>query len=135
MKKHIVSRRSFLRVGALGGLACARPALGQPGGAVRRESRALPLGQDYTVAVQVPEKGLFVHDPAMTILPNGKFVVAAPIWRRPARPAERNKYVVVTRSDDKGRTWRPLCEKPWAEAALFVHENRLYMFTRHAPWP
>src|ERR1044071_3161146 len=128
MKKATVSRRHFLQTSVLGGLAAATPALGQSS-TVRQELRARPLGQDFTIAVQVPEKGTFVHDPAMTILPSGNFVVAAPIWRRPARPSERNKYIVFARSDDKGRTWQKLGEKPWAEAALYVHEGRLYLFT------
>jgi hypothetical protein len=136
MNSNSVSRRQFLRATAIGGVVSTAPILTQDATAAvsSHHGRAKPLAQEYTIATKVPEKGFFVHDPAMTVLPNGKFVVASPIWRRPARPSERNKYIAVSVSEDKGRTWTKVCEKPWAEAALYVIEKRLYMFTQLATW-
>lgn len=85
-----------------------------------------PLGQNYVVVTQVPDANYFIHDPAMTILPNGCLVVAAPVWGR----KKKARAIHVSRSKDGGKTWTKVCEKPWSEATLYVHEGRLYMFTQ-----
>ena len=93
-----------------------------------------PLGQDYVVVTQVPDKNHFIHDPAMTILPTGCLIVAAPVWgrgpRNPVVSDDKWRSIVVSRSKDGGKTWTKVSEKPWSEATLFVHEGRLYMFTQ-----
>lgn len=127
-----MERRDFLKLTAAGSvvsaagsgpraLAAAKPASSGP----------TPLAQDYVVVTKVPDNSHFIHDPGMTILPNGKLVVCAPCWRRPARPEDVNKFVSIIVSNDHGKTWETVCKKDYAEGALFVHENRLYLFTQH----
>lgn len=133
MSSHGLSRRRFLASAAAGGLVSAAPSLSRAASRPSSSSRGFsqPLAQDYVEVIRVPDKVHFVHDPAMTILPNGHFVVAAPIWRRPARTDDVNKVVQVAVSEDKGRTWRIVCEKPYAEATLFPYKGKLYLFTQH----
>src|SRR5262245_5388963 len=111
MNSNLISRRRFLGTTAAGGLAVTVPAAVQgasPAPAAGRRNE--PLAQDYTIATKVPGSGHFVHDPAMTILANGKLVVAAPVWRRPPSTTDANKVVAFSLSEDRGKTWKTVCE-------------------------
>ena len=125
-----LTRRHFLHRGAaLGSVArvtTSAVAADDAGKDMSRTPRNQPLGQDYVVVTQVPDENHFIHDPAMTILPNGHLIGAAPVWGR----KNKNRVIHVSRSKDGGKTWTKICEKPWSEATLYVHEYRLYMFTQ-----
>jgi hypothetical protein len=134
---NFITRRHFVQTAAAlssSAGATASAVAAEPGNGKIRTALNQPLGQDYVVVTQVPDKNHFIHDPAMTILPNGHLIVAAPVWgrgpRSPAVSQDKWRSVVVSRSKDRGKTWTKVCEKPWSEATLFVHEGRLYMFTQ-----
>jgi hypothetical protein len=130
---NLVSRRHFIQTAAalssLAGVTASAVAADDAGKDKDKPQTALnqPLGQDYVVVTQVPDKEHFIHDPAMTILPNGCLIVAAPVW---GRGKNKDRAIHVSRSQDGGKTWTKVCEKPWCEATLYVHEGRLYMFTQ-----
>lgn len=70
----------------------------------------------------------FFHDPGLTRMDDGALIVAAPQWqfmRFGGRLTCR-----VARSDDGGRTWAELIELPYADAAPFVVDGKLYMFVQ-----
>jgi hypothetical protein len=127
---NLVSRRHFLQTAAalssLAGVTTSAVAADDAGKDKTRTPLNQPLGQDYVVVTQVPDENHFIHDPGMTILPNGHLIVAAPVWGR----KNKNRAIFVSRSKDGGKTWTKVCEKPWSEATLYVHEGRLYMFTQ-----
>ena len=149
---NFVTRRHFIQTAAaLSSLAGATASAAAADDTAKDKSRTAlnqPLGEDYVVVTQVPDKTYFIHDPAMAMLPNGCLVVAAPVWPRSpefialsnaleGRSAaevpvqkERKFSIVVSRSKDGGKTWTRVYEKPpgWGEVALYVHEGRLYMF-------
>jgi len=92
-----------------------------------------PLAQDYSVVTKVPDSKHFVHDPGLTILPNGHLIVCAPIWSRGAYETSKeaeDKVVRVYRSTDGGKSWEQRCTKTWAESTLFPYEGKLYMFVQ-----
>jgi hypothetical protein len=124
------SRRHFLQSAAalssLAGVTTSAVAADDAGKDKTRTPLNQSLGQDYVVVTQVPDEIHFIHDPAMTILPNGHLIVAAPVWGR----KKKTRAIHVSRSKDGGKTWTKVCEKPWSEATLYVHEGRLYMFTQ-----
>jgi hypothetical protein len=134
---NFITRRHFVQtaaaLGSAAGATTSAVAADEGKGKVRTALNQ-PLGQDYVVVTQVPDKDHFIHDPAMTILPNGCLIVAAPVWgrgpRTPGASQDKLRSVVVSRSKDRGKTWTKVCEKPWSEATLFVHEGRLYLFTQ-----
>jgi hypothetical protein len=127
---NFVTRRHFLQsaaaLGTLAGATASAVAADDAGKDKSRTPLGQPLGQDYMVVTQVPDANHFIHDPAMTILPNGCLIVAAPVWGR----KNKTRAIFVSRSKDGGKTWTKVCEKPWSEATLYVHEDRLYMFTQ-----
>ncbi|NQT83526.1 exo-alpha-sialidase [bacterium] len=122
------SRRRFIQTAAaLGSLAAvpASAAVDDTGKDKSRTAPNQPLAQDYVVAFRVPHKHA-VMGPAMAVLPDGKYVAAVEIKDY----ARNTLYIAVLLSQDKGKTWEKVCEKPWASAHLFLYDNRLYMFTR-----
>ena len=127
---NFVTRRHFLQsaaaLGTLAGATASAVAADDAGKDKSRTPLSQPLGQDYVVVTQVPDANHFIHDPALTILPNGCLIVAAPVWGR----KKKTRAIFVSRSKDGGKTWTKVCEKPWSEATLYVHEDRLYMFTQ-----
>jgi len=127
---NFVSRRHFLQSAAalssLAGVTASAVAADDTGKDKPRTPLKQSLGQDYVVVTQVPDENHFIHDPALTILPNGCLIVAAPVWGR----KKKTRAIYVSRSKDGGKTWTKVCEKPWSEATLYVHEGRLYMFTQ-----
>jgi hypothetical protein len=131
-----ISRRQFIQTAAAGGALTAAPALtrAEPASTPAANGWSAPFAQDYVVVTKVPDSNHFVHDPGITILPNGHLVVATPIWARPSRTKAGDKVVRVILSTDRGRTWTQVAEKPWAETAMHVHEGKLYMFTQHKTW-
>jgi hypothetical protein len=125
-----VSRRHFIQTAAalssLAGTTASAVAADDAGKDKPRTPLNQPLGQDYVVVTQVPDENHFIHDPAMTILPNGCLVVAAPVWGR----KKKSGAIFVSRSKDGGKTWTKVCEKrDRDDVALYVHDGRLYMFT------
>ncbi len=139
MTPNPTTRRQFIQTTAAICGAAGAPAVVGADNADSTELRTplnQPLGQDYVVVTQVPDRTFFVHDPALAILPSGCLIVAAPVWRRNPRrtdiaiPTDNKRSIFISRSVDGGKTWSKVCEKPWSEATLFVHEGRLYMFTQ-----
>jgi hypothetical protein len=130
-----VSRRHFLQsasiFGMLAGATANAVAADDTGKDKPRTALNQPVAQDYVVVTQVPDKNHFIHDPALTILPNGHLIVAAPVWARGAHESSKkaeDKVVRVYRSTDGGKSWAQRCEKPWAESTLFPYQGKLYMF-------
>jgi len=127
-------RRDFVKT-ITGGLAAALPfsasrsirAADDAGG---KDAR----GQDYTVVYHVPDKGHFVHDPGMILLPGGKLLAAVPCWSRTtahaAAGAESPFRLHVVWSTDRGATWQKINELPYADATPFLCEGKLYMFVQ-----
>lgn len=106
---------------------------GKIGDYIQRESSPFdpPLAQDYTIAAEVPSLGYFVHDPGMIRLPNGDFLSFSPCWKRPAGVGKReDAHVIVTRSQDGGKTWERMPDLPYAEATPFLAQDKLYLFTQ-----
>jgi hypothetical protein len=106
------------------------------------------LAQDYTAVTKVPSTNFFIHDPSMTILPDGSYIAFSPLWSREitsttGTPQNINNFqidtirtrladkVVVSKSHDKGQTWEDICTLPYAEATPLVFEGILYLFTQH----
>src|SRR6266545_264523 len=84
------------------------------------------LAQDYTIAASAPDaSSSFMHDPGMTVLPDGAILVAAPCWSRTVQ------QTFMARSADGGQTWERLQTLPHSDATPFVHDGKLYMFV----WP
>jgi hypothetical protein len=128
---NFVSRRHFIQTAAalssLAGVTTSAVAADDAGKDKPLTALNQPLGQDHVVVTQVPDENHFIHDPALTILPNGHLIVAAPVW---GRKNNNNRAIFVSRSKDGGKTWSKVCEKPdWDDVALYVHDGRLYMFT------
>ena len=99
------------------------------------------------MVTQVPDKTYFIHDPAMTMLPNGCLVVATPVWPRSPEFIALSKALEgraplqfqfrrtesfpsssrATRMEGR-RGPRSARSRGAAILALYVHEGRLYMF-------
>lgn len=137
----VVSRRNFLKAsGSCLALAvaarttdAATPASSAAKSGARPAGFAAPLAQDYTVITKVVDhvKTFFVN-PAFTQLPSGTFVSA--VARDPRDREARNRGIgsdiVVSRSDDRGVTWKDAAVLPSKElvgVCLFVHEGKLYL--------
>ena len=147
-----ITRRRFLAAGggclaaAAGGtLAHAAQTSephGRPKAPARRSGMAVPLAQDYKVVEEVADstRSFFVN-PGFAQLPSGSFVgVAArdPRQRPPAGTTGPGSDVVVSRSGDRGQTWKEVACLPMKElvgTTLFVHERRLYLLIapKHIP--
>ncbi|MDR1931619.1 MAG: glycoside hydrolase [Spirochaetales bacterium] len=106
------------------------------------------LAQDYVTVTKVPNGDFFIHDPGMTVLPDGSYIAFSPLWSRKVSSAiERPKIInnfqidtirtrladklIVSKSYDKGKTWEDICSLPYAEATPIVFEDVLYLFTQH----
>lgn len=100
------------------------------GQAARLQSKV--LAQEHTVVANVPDFDSFIHDPGMVILPSGTIVVASPCWQRGG--SERRKYTLMARSFDGGKTWEQLDRLPYADAAPFYVNGRLFMFVQREHW-
>lgn len=112
---------------------------------MQTKSRIL-LANDYTVAAQVPDEDYFIHDPGMTVLPDGSYIVFSPCWSRKKASADNGQtknfqidehrqrladHLIISKSYDKGKTWTKVCELPYAEATPIVHDGILYLFTQY----
>lgn len=106
----------------------------------------VPLANDYTVAAQVPSEQYFVHDPAMTVLPDGSYISFSPCWLRKKSEDDQSNtdnfqidslrrrradHLIVSKSFDKGGTWETVCKLPYAEATPIIEGDALYLFTQY----
>src|SRR5690625_363418 len=111
-----------------------------------KKTYQIPLAQRYSVVAQVPDEDYFIHDPAMTVLPDGSYIVFSPCWsrRKNGKVTHEGKnfqidemryrtkdHLIVSKSYDKGETWKEICKLPYAEATPIVHDGALYIFTQY----
>jgi hypothetical protein len=124
------SRRNALRFAA--GMSALAPASAAPERPEEAGTHRGPvqLASDYTVVTSVTPGERFIHDPGMTLLPSGRVLVAAPRWQ--LKGNERS--VLIARSSDGGRRWRPLASLPYHDATPFVVNHSLYMFVQPQNW-
>lgn len=103
------------------------------------------VGEPFTTAIKRPTIDHYMHDPAMTVFPDGTIIVAAPSLEFAAQSDSRSRRerggreivgteILVSRSCDGGCTWEALSSLPYRDATLFVHDNRLYMFISAGPY-
>ena len=114
------TRRHFIQsaaaLGSLAGVTATAVAADDAGKDKSRTALNQPLGQDYVVVTQVPDKNHFIHDPAMTILPNGCLIVAAPVWGR-KRKGRRHSRLAQ-------QGWRKDVDQGLREAVVRSHALR-----------
>jgi hypothetical protein len=103
--------------------------------------RSLFLAQNYSLVYRVSDADHFIHDPGMTVLPDGCYVVTSPVWSRKindtpktaddinwAPRVRKGEKLVVLKSYDKGNSWKEIAVLPYSDATPFVYDNKLYMF-------
>lgn len=95
-----------------------------------------PLAQEHYVAFEVPNPdSYFVHDPGFIVMPDGAYLAFSPCWKRGPVTLEGRRrrvqdFLSITRSEDKGVTWKEISRMSLAEATPILHEGVLYMFTQ-----
>jgi len=86
MKREQLSRRDWLKAGAVLGAAAAVAENGHSAEALpsATASNSMPegLAQKFTVAARLPDGFQLIHDPGMTVLPDGRILAASPAWKR-----------------------------------------------------
>ncbi|WP_127585277.1 sialidase family protein [Paenibacillus koleovorans] len=109
---------------------------------MQQSHMALPLAQDYTTILRVPEseqEGAYymIIDPAFIMLPDGKYLTTVPVYYKQTIPHKRREpyQLHILLSEDKGSTWHTVNDNlPYTDNIPFYFEGRLYLFFMAVPY-
>ncbi len=141
MAHAILNRRQALTAGGAALGAGAAATVTAPAAVASMEVERTPLlAQQFSVAARIPTPDYYIHDPGMVVLPSGRCFVAAPIRRRQEAevagegPSPQATSVLLSRSDDGGKTWESLPSIPaYRDATPLVLRDALYLLIPHYP--
>ncbi len=90
-----------------------------------------PLAQPYSVVFHNPDRERYIEGCGLIRLDDGSLVAVVPIvprmeWSEARRATQSRTHIV--RSNDGGKTWRPVAELPYYSAVPWLHQGRLHLF-------
>ena len=94
----------------------------------------VPLAQDYTVVFHNADRNVYIEASGLVRLPDGTLVAVVPVVPSETKGgwAARPSITHILNSTDGGRTWVRLAQRPFYNAAPWVHDGALYLFGFHA---